>query len=727
MVENPYPIPRQLRLSDILVGDGGDTYGPFDFEIFDPADVVACICPANGLRFVEVPGIVVTKVNGNTALNPLDNFTVRFPFNVESTTRYVVLSSRVAARDAGVISGTRINPDALEKEFSKIATQQQELRRDIGRAIMTDFGAPSFTLDASIDDGRTLMKAGDRLVAGPDIVAIGDRVENVKDLVEGWASDIVSQGNVPIYAARVGVPALVIPEGINAFRVNGFWSAGDGGQSLYKKVNVEPGHPGKVRSADGAWWEIADAVLNVRMFGARMDVSVVDTSAVRDAMQVAFAQKKRVVKLPGGVISFSGIDMTLYKGVSLVSDTQDSVYIVPDANGVTIFSDNNPSPAGSNFTLGPFSIMCEIDGVKRTGVTGVHAVNSNRIVLDHIKFYGCETNWFFDRGGLHRIEGCVGTGTATLKAGKVYFGSTDDALYGAVFCDVDYRIDNSGAGVQSPAVLFRRCVATKGTILTNNSDYTGDCVVIENDCQGLDLNILGVAYERSLVVHKGTGVDKAPIFNTVRLEADQNGGTSFVMLAGRQNSFDVMITSSANEPANAGLADNTGIYLFGGDVQHNRISGRVSGFFDPVGAGLVMVSTVGTEIDLSVSGCGRALVDGGGNTKCDIRGDVSEANTVAIDSGASSPFAGVGNRIHDLRGYSGASRVASPAVPASGVPITNATGHDVQVFIRGGAVNTLTVRGQGVLYASGIDVLLKPGDTLAWNGTSAPTWNWVAF
>lgn len=719
MVENPYPIPRQLRLSDILVGDGGDTYGPFDFEIFDPADVVACICPANGLRFVEVPGIVVTKVNGNTALNPLDNFTVRFPFNVESTTRYVVLSSRVSARDAGVISGTRINPDALEKEFSKIATQQQELRRDIGRAIMTDFGAPSFTLDASIDDGRTLMVQGDRLVAGPDLQAIGDEVEAVKDLVEGWASDIVSQGNVPLYAALMGITALVIPLGISAFRVNGFWSAGDGGQALYKKVEAEPGHPGKVRSADGAWWEIAEPVLNVRMFGAKLDVAIADTVAVRNAMQAAFVTGRRAVTIPGGVISFSGIDMTLYKGVSLVAASSDAVLIVPDANNVTIFTDINPSASGSNYTLGPFSILCESGAIVRTGVRALHAIHANRIRADLVCF-GCAETIVIDRGGLHDIR-CQAAPTQSLPAGKGWLGSSVDGteaapIYGAVFSTIDYRIDG-GSGAESPALIFRRAVAIKGRVISNNSDYTGTCVAIENDCQGLDLDILAVGYEHALTMGTGPGLDKAPIFNTIRLEADQCTGVSLYVNAAQHNDLRVMITSSFIGTA------QTAVLLEGSKVVRNKVHGRVSGYYDPLGTGCTLVNTAGNSIDLCIVGCNRGFVDGGGNTHTDITGDVRENVTSKVVG----PFSGVGNRLHDIKGYSGTGVVSTPPIPSSGVPATNVTGHDVRVFFTGGTVSTISVNGQGIGYSSGLSLVLKPGETIAWNGSAAPNWWWIAF
>lgn len=208
MAENPYPIPRQLRMSEILDGDGGDTYGPFDFEIFDPEDVLVCAQAVDELRFTETAGVTVTKVNGNSVLNPLDFFTITFPSNVPATTRYVVLSSRVAARDAGVISGTRINPDALEKEFSKIATQQQELRRDVGRAIMVEFGQDGLVLDAGLQDGDTLMKQGRRIVKGPNAGEIAS-AEGFAEEAKMWA-EVAQTGILPpgsVTDEKVALPA----------------------------------------------------------------------------------------------------------------------------------------------------------------------------------------------------------------------------------------------------------------------------------------------------------------------------------------------------------------------------------------------------------------------------------------------------------------------------------------------------------------------------------------
>ncbi len=82
-----------------------------------------------------------------------------------------------------------------------------------------------------------------------------DRSEAARDIAAGYASDAVSQGNVPIYATAVGVAALIIPEGINAFRTNGYYATGDGGGRLYYQGDFAAG---ALRSADGRWWVPAD-------------------------------------------------------------------------------------------------------------------------------------------------------------------------------------------------------------------------------------------------------------------------------------------------------------------------------------------------------------------------------------------------------------------------------------------------------------------------------------
>lgn len=158
----PYPISREAREEAVNVGSGVATYGPFDLKIFDIEDVEIWTRPAAGGPWSLV-SVVVTKTAGAA----FDTFSITFPAPITSATQYKVLGARVPARSAGVTSGTKLDPDALEKELSKIAAALQELRRDVGRGIQVQFGA-GYTMADDLPDGATLMRSGGRIVEGPD-------------------------------------------------------------------------------------------------------------------------------------------------------------------------------------------------------------------------------------------------------------------------------------------------------------------------------------------------------------------------------------------------------------------------------------------------------------------------------------------------------------------------------------------------------------------------------
>jgi hypothetical protein len=61
--------------------------------------------------------------------------------------------------------------------------------------------------------------------------------EAARDIAAGYASDAVSQGNVPIYSTVAGMPSLEVPVGIQTIRVNGYASSGDGGGGLFVDQN----------------------------------------------------------------------------------------------------------------------------------------------------------------------------------------------------------------------------------------------------------------------------------------------------------------------------------------------------------------------------------------------------------------------------------------------------------------------------------------------------------
>lgn len=74
-----------------------------------------------------------------------------------------------------------------------------------------------------------------------------------------------------------------IEPSVNLIRVGGYHLSGDGGAALYVRAASQPAHGGRVQSADGAWWELADDRVRPEMYGAVGD-GVTDDSAAMMAM-----------------------------------------------------------------------------------------------------------------------------------------------------------------------------------------------------------------------------------------------------------------------------------------------------------------------------------------------------------------------------------------------------------------------------------------------------------
>lgn len=159
-----YPLPEQVRETAVLNCNGvSTTYGPFDFKIFDEADITVYRKRVGETLYSILTTVTVTK----QAALAFDYFTITFPSVEPATTKFKVASERVHSRSIGVDRGTGLNVDALDKELSKQATILQELVRNFStRLVQIDVGQTALTIDPGIVDGDTLMKSGNRLVKG---------------------------------------------------------------------------------------------------------------------------------------------------------------------------------------------------------------------------------------------------------------------------------------------------------------------------------------------------------------------------------------------------------------------------------------------------------------------------------------------------------------------------------------------------------------------------------
>ncbi len=64
----------------------------------------------------------------------------------------------------------------------------------------------------------------------------------------------VDKASIPSYSTRVAVIAMIVPASVDQFTTAGCNQPGDQGGAAFKRVALEPTHPGKLQDAGGAWF-----------------------------------------------------------------------------------------------------------------------------------------------------------------------------------------------------------------------------------------------------------------------------------------------------------------------------------------------------------------------------------------------------------------------------------------------------------------------------------------
>lgn len=404
----------------------------------------------------------------------------------------------------------------------------------------------------------------------------------------------------------------------NIIRTSGYYAFGDGGGASYKKVSSEPSHAGKMsislQDSTVVWYEIADAYLTLRSFGAKGDGSDC-TSEVSAAFNSASLLGRPVFDF-GGIYTIDTINTPLglyFKGEPGLTQFR------PKSSGITMFNYVLSSGGLCAQKWDGFSIFCG----STTGVKGFQFTHANVFWLDNISFYGCETNYDIDRGG-HFYLGCGGVllsdGTTTNKSGRFKVQSSVDSagIYGGAFAVFGpHSVKNNGLGVQSPAYHFRRVSAMRfqnNSIVAGNDGTgnntgmrTGTCVLVENDCQGLVLSGVIAGYDKGLVIQTGSGsASNYPRVNDFsQLDIDQCFTQPLEVINGENLTFtDVHVTSSDVSPSIAGAVK---IHpTVGKGVRFNNI--RVSGYYSGSGTAILCEGTDSVTFDGGfIQGCVQGI------------------------------------------------------------------------------------------------------------------------
>jgi hypothetical protein len=163
------------------------------------------------------------------------------------------------------------------------------------------------------------------VVGGPGVTVYGTvsasaqysvlRLTNVaKNLwsVTGEAGTVAFIPRIAVYETFADVEAAEVSASSVEVQTLGYFAGGDGGGAFY--IRTSGSTPGGFQSADGDWWELAEQLLNVRMFGAAGDATVStgtdDTQAFIDCATRASTDPGGTIYIPAGQYLVSATPLT---------------------------------------------------------------------------------------------------------------------------------------------------------------------------------------------------------------------------------------------------------------------------------------------------------------------------------------------------------------------------------------------------------------------------------
>lgn len=269
MAATPYPLPRETRETDTLVGNGtAGPYGPTLFRVFDTADVEVWAKALGADDFTPAVGVSVNK----TAALPYDTVSVTFAAPVPVTTQFRIAARRTHSRDVAVSKAGSLTTAELEKELSKQGSVISELRRDVNRG-----GAPV----AGVEGQVLVFDANLRTRPGPTAIDI-ENAQGYAAEAKAAAALVAASGYAAVFATRTVAAAYVPPSASfspSYLETLGYAAVGDLGRTLFKKVGAPADLALAATNGDTVHYQNVSDVLRPEQFGPIGTSAALDTAA----------------------------------------------------------------------------------------------------------------------------------------------------------------------------------------------------------------------------------------------------------------------------------------------------------------------------------------------------------------------------------------------------------------------------------------------------------------
>jgi hypothetical protein len=262
-----YPLPRQIRENTLTASAGQTVFGPLDFILFDPEDVVVSVKP--------------TTMETSTTLDPADYLIAPVAPAVAFPARFTVMlatpraagdivtirGSRLARRTTDVTRAGRLQSQPLETELDRLVAAEQELRRDVDRLItQTPIDAQKF-LD--------------------DVIAARDAA---------FAAAALLGNQVYQFSTRAEAVAAIIPLIIPKIRVMCRAAGGPVVEAIYEPGTSTGPDAFRDNNGTGNWWQLnlSRPVVDIRWFNVVGDGVTDDIAGAREAVKWSGGKKLKV-------------------------------------------------------------------------------------------------------------------------------------------------------------------------------------------------------------------------------------------------------------------------------------------------------------------------------------------------------------------------------------------------------------------------------------------------
>lgn len=186
-----------------------------------------------------------------------------------------------------------------------------------------------------------------------------------------------------------------IPANVSAVYCAGYANKNDRGQALYVRVASAPSHAGQFTSADGAFWELSENVLNPFMFGAKGDNATNDSAAIQAMFNFINIKAKPYP------VNFMGAKYYV-RDALLLPKVPTFVQLPIDGGGATLRTDQaitilscpvpaTQSAAGVAIGQNAFEIHnLSFEGNNTAGQTGLHLIATYTSVVRSCHFLGLD-------------------------------------------------------------------------------------------------------------------------------------------------------------------------------------------------------------------------------------------------------------------------------------------------------------------------------------------------